>query len=62
MNNPTLRVVIIARDDAAVTGYSDIFASYRNVEVVAPPPGDVLGFPQFNELILTSVPRAAGVA
>lgn len=62
MKNPTLRVVVVAYDDAAAAAYSTAFAAFRNVDIIGPETGGTIGFPQFIELLLNSIPRSKGAA
>jgi len=62
MKNPTLRVVVVAYDEAATVAYSAAFLAFRNVDIIGPAAGAALGFPQFTELLLNSIPRSKGAA
>lgn len=56
--NPTLRVLIMAYDKAAVASFSTLFAGHVNVVIVEPTDPHVLDFETFNAFLARAVPTS----
>lgn len=57
LKNPTLKVVAFAFNAADRDAFAAKFASNNNVDIVAPPVGEEIGFQRFNELLRDVLPQ-----
>lgn len=59
LRNPTAQLIIVAFDSAAAESYEAMFASHRNVTIIAPPAGATIGFTRLNDMLEAIVPEVS---
>lgn len=59
LRNPTAQLIIVAFDSAAAESFENMFASHRNVTIVAPPAGTTIDFSRLNDILEAIVPEAS---
>jgi hypothetical protein len=58
LRNPTAQLIVMAFDVAAAESFETMFASHRNVTVIAPAVGSTIDFVRFNDILEAIVPEA----
>lgn len=59
LRNPTAQLIAVAFDSAATESYETMFASHRNVTIVAPAAGATIDFTRLNNILEAIVPEAS---
>ncbi|MGX1691569.1 SIR2 family protein [Brevundimonas naejangsanensis] len=59
LRNPTAQLIIVAFDSAAAESFGSMFASHRNVTIVAPAVGATIDFTRLNDILEAIVPEAS---
>lgn len=59
LRNPTAQLIIVAFDVAAAESFETMFASHRNVTVIAPAAGATIDFTRLNDILEAIVPEAS---
>jgi hypothetical protein len=57
LKNPTLRLVVIAYDEASCTACAGLFVGHSNVIIVSPPHSEAIDFERFNSLLADAAPK-----
>lgn len=59
LRNPTAQLIVVAFDVAATESFETMFASHRNVTVIAPAAGATIDFTRLNDILEAIVPEAS---
>lgn len=59
LRNPTAQLILVAFDSAATESFENMFASHRNVTIVAPAAGSTIDFTRLNDILEAIVPEAS---
>lgn len=59
LRNPTAQLIVVAFDSAATESFETMFASHRNVTIVAPTAGATIDFTRLNDILEAIVPEAS---
>lgn len=59
LRNPTAQLIVVAFDSAAAESFETMFASHRNVTIVAPAAGATIDFTRLNDILEAIVPEAS---
>ena len=59
LRNPTAQLIVVAFDSAATESFETMFASHRNVTIVAPAAGATIDFTRLNDILEAIVPEAS---
>jgi len=59
LRNPTAQLIVVAFDVAAAESFKAMFASHRNVTIIAPAAGATIDFTRLNDILEAIVPEAS---